>query len=82
MPRLGAFVKRKSTAPADYSQYGQVEGSSFRVLERKEVGAGKSFDGAAVRVSRPVTAPFPQAHLQPYPDGDDDNMFADLKLNR
>jgi hypothetical protein len=80
MPRFSvAFGKRKSTAN-DGSQDGQIPGPSFRVLERTEVSGGKSFDGGA-RLSRVAEGPLPKSYSQPVLRVED-NMFADLKMNR
>lgn len=81
MPRFPvAFNRRKSTA--DNLDNVSVGGPSFRVLDRSEIGSGtKNFD-----------APNPNARLavksQSMPntlmvaDPEDDNIFANLNVNR
>ncbi|XP_044714987.1 uncharacterized protein HRG_11620 [Hirsutella rhossiliensis] len=81
MPRFSvAFSKRKSAAdeltppPA-----APTEQPSFRVIERNDVSAGRSFDGGA-RMARASRVVAPQPNLT---DLDvEENMFADLKANR
>ncbi|KAK6954099.1 hypothetical protein Daesc_004061 [Daldinia eschscholtzii] len=77
MPRFPVTFRRKSTAAEDPN--GPVtEQHSFRVLERNEVGGGKSFDGGA-RLAR-MTGSAPRSNV---PDlAADDNLFAGMKHNR
>ena len=94
MPRFPVpFGKRRSTLNPDELQNGSVAEPSFRVLDRSEVAAGKSFDAGSRRLSRPLTAmplqdyPRPEQHQQPTRTmsseaSDEDNMFAGLKPNR
>jgi hypothetical protein len=82
MPKFPvAFGRRKSALNSDdFSNAPLTGGSSFRVMERSEVAGGKSFDGG-VRLSKAsTTAVFPKSNLS---DASvEDNMFADLKVNR
>ncbi|KAI1806445.1 hypothetical protein F4811DRAFT_149223 [Daldinia bambusicola] len=76
MPRFPVTFRRKSTAAEDPN--GPVAEHSFRVLERPEVGNGKSFDGG-VRLAR-MTGSAPRSNV---PDlAAEDNLFAGLKNNR
>jgi hypothetical protein len=76
MPRFPVNFRRKSAAQDEQS--GPIE-PSFRVLDRSEMGhsSGKSFDGGAkMRVSGGVT----RTTLSDVPF--EDNLFADMKINR
>ncbi|CAI4217101.1 unnamed protein product [Parascedosporium putredinis] len=71
------FGKRKS-ATSNADPDGQV--SSFRVLERTEVAGVKSFDGGS-GLGRPIATtvrPYSQVNMV----ADEDNMFANLQINR
>ncbi|KAF0318707.1 hypothetical protein RB213_011182 [Colletotrichum asianum] len=88
MPRFSvAFGRRRSTVNSEeFLQHGPVttgdqqqQQSSFRVLERTEVGGNKSFDGGH-RLLKAATTAIPPKH---YNDLSlEDNMFADVKNNR
>jgi hypothetical protein len=86
MPRFSApFNRRKSAAASEELQNAQshsiapVEQPSFRVIERKDVMNGKSFDGGA-RMARASGSNTPKRHyLEPEAE---ENMFADMKNNR
>lgn len=88
MPRFSvAFGRRRSTVNSEeFLQNGPVttgdqqqQQSSFRVLERTEVGGNKSFDGGH-RLLKAATTAIPPKH---YNDLSlEDNMFADVKNNR
>ncbi|KAJ6445747.1 nucleotide exchange factor SIL1 [Purpureocillium lavendulum] len=82
MPRFSvAFSRRKSAA--DEFEHVPIttppEQHSFRVIERKDVANGRTFDGGA-RMARA------SANVTPKPNyldlNAEDNMFADLKTNR
>lgn len=77
MPRFPVNFRRKSQVTEDHDA--PVE-SSFRVLERTEVGAagGKSFDGG-VRLMK-ATGGVPKTTLSEVTT--DDNIFANMKSNR
>lgn len=88
MPRFSvAFGRRRSTVNSDeFLQNGPVatgdqqqQQSSFRVLERTEVGGNKSFDGGLRLLQATTTAIPPKQH---YDLSLEDNMFADSKNNR
>ncbi|KAL0936600.1 uncharacterized protein CTRU02_208815 [Colletotrichum truncatum] len=87
MPRFSvAFGRRRSTVTSEDFQNGAVamgdqqQQSSFRVLERTEVGGNKSFDGGH-RLLKAATTAIPPKHN--YTDlSTEDNMFADVKNNR
>ena len=78
MPRFSvAFGRRKSGAD-NFDNVPPTTESSFRVLERTEVGGGKSFDGGAALVTK--------QHRGDKKNGSDvtieDNIFANFKSNR
>lgn len=75
MPRFPVNFRRKSTVTDD--QNGPVE-PSFRVLERNDMTAGRSFDGGARMVKAAVGTP--RTTLQEI--AMDDNLFVDTKNNR
>ncbi|KAK8055380.1 hypothetical protein PG993_000607 [Apiospora rasikravindrae] len=75
MPRFPVNFRRKSQVTEDHDA--PVE-SSFRVLERTEVGPGKSFDGGA-RLMK-ATGAVPKTTLSEITA--DDNIFANMKSNR
>lgn len=75
MPRFPVNFRRKSQVTEDHDA--PVE-SSFRVLERTEVGAGKSFDGGA-RLMK-ATGGIPKTTLSEITT--EDNIFAHMKSNR
>ncbi|CRK40252.1 hypothetical protein BN1723_015689 [Verticillium longisporum] len=83
MPRFSVgFGRRKSTAAEDVFQNVEVasnEPSSFRVLERTDVSAGKSFDGGVrMGMGRATTSTvYQKPNLSQ--SSVEDNMFADLK---
>ncbi|KAM0642263.1 hypothetical protein D7B24_006316 [Verticillium nonalfalfae] len=83
MPRFSVgFGRRKSTAAEDVFQNVDVasnEPSSFRVLERTDVSAGKSFDGGVrMGMGRATTSTvYQKPNLSQ--SSVEDNMFADLK---
>ena len=72
MPRFPVNFRRKSQVTEDHDA--PVE-SSFRVLERTEVGVGKSFDGGA-RLMK-ATGGVPKTTLSEITT--DDNIFAHMK---
>ncbi|KAH8675523.1 hypothetical protein BX600DRAFT_432095 [Xylariales sp. PMI_506] len=75
MPRFPKNFRRRSTVTED--QNGPVE-PSFRVLERVDASAGKSFDGGV----RMAMGAGPR-HKSTFSElTTEDNMFADLKTNR
>ncbi|KID77324.1 uncharacterized protein G6M90_00g098540 [Metarhizium brunneum] len=81
MPRFSvAFTKRKSAADVhENAPMAPQEAPSFRVIERSEIQGGRSFDGGA-RMAKPSKS-FPvKTNLVDL--GAEDNMFADLKINR
>ena len=79
MPRFPvAFGKRKSTANQLNYDDVSVTGPSFRVLERAEVGAGKSFDGGA-RLAAARGQHMPQTSVSAI--SLEDNLFAGLSVN-
>ncbi len=81
MPRFSvAFSKRKSAADVhENAPMTSPEAPSFRVIERSEIETGRSFDGGA-RMAR-ASKSFPvKTNLVDL--GTEDNMFADLKINR
>jgi hypothetical protein len=81
MPRFSvAFTKRKSAADAaENAPMTPQETPSFRVIERSELENGRSFDGGArmARASKSFPVKTSLVDL-----GQEDNMFADLKINR
>lgn len=83
MPRFSVgFGRRKSAAAEDVFQNVEVasnEPSSFRVLERTDVAAGKSFDGGVrMGMGRATTSMvYQKPNLSQ--SSVEDNMFADLK---
>ncbi|KAI5866446.1 hypothetical protein GGS23DRAFT_602786 [Durotheca rogersii] len=80
MPRFPVTFRRKSTAAEDPN--GPIAEPSFRVLERSEVGGGKSFDGGA-RLSKIMgSAPAPAPRSNTADLIVEDNLFAGLKHNR
>jgi hypothetical protein len=80
MPRFSvAFSKRKSAADVlENAPRTSPEAPSFRVIERSEIETGRSFDGGA-RMSKSKSFPV-KTNLVDL--GAEDNMFADLKINR
>jgi len=78
MPRFPvAFGRRKSTA--DNLENAPIAEHSFRVMERAEVTAGKSFDGGArLGVKSQMMPRATVTDVAPV----DDNIFADMKTNR
>lgn len=81
MPRFSvAFTKRKSASEGlDNVPLPSTDGPSFRVIDRAELANGRSFDGGARRnrASKSFSAKTNMVDL-----GAEDNMFADLKVNR
>ncbi|KHN95372.1 uncharacterized protein MAM_06876 [Metarhizium album ARSEF 1941] len=81
MPRFSvAFAKRKSAADVhENAPIAPQDAPSFRVIERSEIESGRSFDGGArmARTSRSFPVKTNLVDL-----GVEDNMFADLKINR
>jgi len=73
-----AFGKRKSAANKEHVD-GQV--SSFRVLERTEVGEVKPFDSGS-GLGRPITTTTVRPYSQVDMLAEEDNMFTSLKINR
>ncbi|KAI2629590.1 hypothetical protein GGR54DRAFT_268816 [Hypoxylon sp. NC1633] len=76
MPRFPVTFRRKSTAAEDPN--GHIAEPSFRVLERSEVGNGKSFDGGA-RLAK-MTAAAPKSNFSDL--ATQDNLFVGMKNNR
>ncbi|KAG6002141.1 hypothetical protein E4U21_003438 [Claviceps maximensis] len=81
MPRFSvAFAKRKSASDGlNNVPVPSPDGPSFRVLDRAELANGPSFDGGA-RLQRASKSPPPKSKLLDL--GADENMFADIKVNR
>ncbi|GAB0136476.1 hypothetical protein EsDP_00004777 [Epichloe bromicola] len=81
MPRFSvAFAKRKSASDAlDNVPTTSPDTPSFRVIERSEIESGRSFDGGARMAKTSKLFP-PKTNLLDL--GAEDNMFADLKVNR
>ncbi|OAA49412.1 hypothetical protein NOR_01335 [Metarhizium rileyi] len=81
MPRFSvAFTKRKSAADVHENiPVTPQEAPSFRVIERSEIQSGRSFDGGARMTRTSKTFPV-KTNLVDL--GAEDNMFADLKINR
>ncbi|KAK2593387.1 hypothetical protein QQS21_008918 [Conoideocrella luteorostrata] len=81
MPRFSvAFAKRKSAADIlENAPMTSPDTPSFRVIERTEINSGRSFDGGA-RMARASKSFPPKTNLLDL--GAEDNMFADLKVNR
>ncbi|KAG5926971.1 hypothetical protein E4U42_002749 [Claviceps africana] len=81
MPRFSvAFTKRKSASDGlDNVPLSSSDAPSFRVIDRQEVANGRSFDGGA-RMRRASKSFPPKPSLLDL--GAEENMFADLKVNR
>lgn len=81
MPRFSvAFSKRKPAAEEfEHVPITPPEQQSFRVMERKDVANGRSFDGGA-RMARASAATTPKPAFLDL--NAEENMFADLKANR
>ncbi|KAG5927791.1 hypothetical protein E4U53_002801 [Claviceps sorghi] len=81
MPRFSvAFTKRKSASDGlDNVPLSSSDVPSFRVIDREELANGRSFDGGA-RMRRASKSFPPKSSLLDL--GAEENMFADLKVNR
>ncbi|OAQ72834.1 hypothetical protein VFPPC_00699 [Pochonia chlamydosporia 170] len=82
MPRFSvAFSKRKPAADVvENVPVTNSEAPSFRVIERSEIQNGRSFDGGARLARASKSFPIKTNHLVDFEQ--EDNMFADLKVNR
>ena len=86
MPRFSvAFSKRKPAAEdLEHAPITPPEQPSFRVIERKDVANGRSFDGGAAMAARASAAnatPKPAAAAFLDLNGEE-NMFVHVKANR